>query len=226
MYLCFHRLCQKYGESVFLTLLNALQYLLLYQTSPAAVMMETVWKMPSSAALPEKSMLPPKGGSQLWQGWSSERLEHCLLYPYRITEWLKMEGTLSRGHLVHPPCSKQGQLKYVTESCVQQDFAFLHRWRLHNQWQQTVPSALSASQQIPWICVCPVCLMFPNLIVLQQWQVYIALDFPLGLRELGLLKAEAKEAQSNLAFSIFFAIESLLHVVTGSHFVWDALYSF
>ena len=58
MYLCFHRLCHKFREFVFLTLLNALHYLFLYQTFLAAVMMQMVWKKPSSAALPERNILP------------------------------------------------------------------------------------------------------------------------------------------------------------------------
>lgn len=59
MYLCFHGLCQKFREFVCLTLMNALNYLLLYQTSLAVVMMEMVRKKPSSAALPERNVLPP-----------------------------------------------------------------------------------------------------------------------------------------------------------------------
>lgn len=70
MYLCFHGLCQKFREFVCLTLMNALNYLLLYQTSLAVVMMEMVRKKPSSAALPERNVLPPikpaVAGLELW----------------------------------------------------------------------------------------------------------------------------------------------------------------
>lgn len=82
---------------------------------------------------------------QLWQGWSSEQLEHYLLCPCRITEWLNMEQTFSRGYLLHSSCSKQGQLEQVAEVHIQQDFALFHCWRLYNQGHQTCPSVLSAS---------------------------------------------------------------------------------
>lgn len=50
---------------------------------------------------------------------------------------MRLEGT-SSDHLVYPPSSKQRQLQQVAHGCVQTDFAYIRRWRIHNLSVQLV----------------------------------------------------------------------------------------
>lgn len=107
-------------------------------------MMETLWRK-AKFCLTETWFLVLR---QLWKGWSCEQLDYSLLCLFRIAEWLRLKMTLSRGHRVQTPCSKQGQLKQIVESCVQWDFVYLHPAWLLNPFRQEIvintPQKLSA----------------------------------------------------------------------------------
>lgn len=218
MYLCFHKLRQKSRELFFLTSLNSLDYLLLYQTSLAVVMMEKVQKKPSSAALPERNMLvpikPDVAGLELWRAGALFTLS---LQDHRMVEGGRdfVQSPLSR-KASPPSLLKAGSAQAGCWKLCPAGFCIppLVETPLHRM----SPWALSASHQISWTCVGPICLMHPNLIIYKSSSPCTC---PLvsGTWDFWNLR------QKRHIVTVFFAIKSLLHVVTGPHFIKDVLYS-
>jgi len=76
-----------------------------------------------------------------WNHFQILSLEHTVCFPlsvYRITDWLRLEGT-SGCHLVQPPLLKQGHLEPVVQDHVQTAFEYVQRWRLYNLSGQSMP---------------------------------------------------------------------------------------
>lgn len=82
------------------------------------------------------SMIPWQKTSTLGKGKYITVIKFIKLSFWRIIlgiviEWLQLEGTSGLG-LLHFFCSKQGQLKQVTQGCVQLGFEYLQGWTLHS----------------------------------------------------------------------------------------------